>query len=118
MDQASKYVKGFSLVIILLQLGVLGFNVNRWNEIVGALFSIIISIIVYLPALIQESREKWFMAFYGLLLLVDFSFQLINMILLICFQWVVIQYCIYLNVSVDISEYGGVSCNDWWRFGK
>lgn len=107
-----------NLGVIILQFCVLGFEIYRWNEIVGSIFSIVISFLGYLPATIGESKEGWFMGFYALLLIVDFTFQLVNMILLICFQWVVIQYCIHLNVSVDISDYGGVACNDWWHFGK
>lgn len=118
MASLIKSVMAISLAVIIIQVCVLGFNIYRWNEIIGAIFSIVVSIVGYLPAAIGESKERWFMSFYAFLLIVDLIFQLVNMILLICFQWVVIQYCIHLNVSVDISEYGGVSCNDWWHFGK
>jgi hypothetical protein len=107
-----------SLAVIVLQTCVLGFQINRWNEIVGSIFSIVISFLGYLPSTFGKDREKWFIFFYGVLLVSDLVFQLINMILLICFQWVVIQFCIHLNVSVDISDYGGVACSDWWHFGK
>ena len=107
-----------NLAIIILQTCVLGFQINRWNEIVGAVFSIVISFVGYLPSAFGENREKWFVCFYGILLVSDLIFQLVNMILLICFQWVVIQFCIHLNVSVDISDYGGVACSDWWHFGE
>lgn len=118
MGALVKSVMAINLAVIVLQFCVLGFQIYRWNEIVGSIFSIVVAFVGYLPASIGESREQWFVAFYGLLLLADLIFQLVNMILLICFQWVVIQFCIHLNVSVDISDYGGVACNDWWHFGK
>lgn len=111
MGSLIKYVMFMNLAIIILQFCVLGFGIYRWNEIVGAVFSIVISFIGYY-------RERWFIGLYAFLLTVDLIFQLVNMILLICFQWVVIQFCIHLNVSVDISDYGGVACNDWWHFGE
>lgn len=107
-----------NLAVIILQTCVLGFQINRWNEIIGAVFSIVISFVGYLPSALEADHEKWFACFYGILLVSDLIFQSVNMILLICFQWVVIQYCIHLNVSVDISDYGGVACSDWWHFGK
>lgn len=107
-----------NLAVVLLQFCILGFQIHRWNEIIGSIFSIVISFIGYLPTSLGEKRERWFTGFYALLLIADLVFQLVNMILLICFQWVVIQFCIHLNVSVDISDYGGVACNDWWHFGK
>lgn len=113
-----KSMMAINLAIIIIQFCVLGFQINRWNEIFGAILSIVICLIGYLPAALGENKEKWFLTIYSVLMIIDFIFQLVNMILLICFQWVVIQYCIHLNVSVDISEYGGVACNDWWHFGK
>lgn len=118
MSALTKSVIAINLAAIILQFCVLGFEIYRWNEIVGSIFSIVISILGYLPAALGESKERWFIGLYAILLTSDFIFQLVNMILLICFQWVVIQYCIHLNVSVDISEYGGVACNDWWHFGE
>lgn len=118
MGKLIKCVMATNLAVIVLQACVLGFQIYRWNEIVGSVFSIVISFLGYLPTSIGESRERWFIAFYAFLLLVDLVFQLVNMILLICLQWVVIQFCIHLNVSVDISDYGGVACNDWWHFGR
>lgn len=113
-----KSVMAINLAVVILQFCVLGFQISRWNEIVGAIFSIVVCLVGYLPASFGERREKWFICFYAFLLGSDLLFQTVNMILLINFQWVVIQFCIHLNVSVDISDYGGVSCNDWWHFGK
>lgn len=107
-----------NLAVIILQFCVLGFQIYRWNEIVGSIFSIVICFLGFLPTLCGEKHERWFIGFYAILLLLDLLFQTINMLLLINFQWVVIQYCIHLNVSVDISDYGGVACNDWWHFGE
>lgn len=118
MGKLFKCVMAINIAVIVLQFCVLGFEIYRWNEIVGSVFSIVISFLGYLPSGIGESKERWFITFYAILLVGDLIFQLVNMILLICFQWVVIQYCIHLNVSVDISEYGGVACNDWWHFGE
>lgn len=118
MGALIKIIMAISLACIILQACVLGFQIDRWNEIVGSIFSIVVSFIGYIPTSFGRERERWFICFYAFMLIFDFTFQLINMILLICFQWVVIQYCIHLNVSVDISEYGGVACNDWWHFGK
>lgn len=112
-----KSVMAINLAIVILQICVLAFGIYRWNEVVGSIFSIVVSFLGYLPKAIGESRERWFLGFSAFLMGIDFVFQTVNMILLICFQWVVIQYCIHLNVSVDISEYGGVACNDWWHFG-
>lgn len=118
MGTLIKTIMAINLAVIILQFCVLGFQIYRWNEIVGSIFSIVVSFIGYLPSSLGESREKWFIGFYAFLLMTDLLFQATNMILLINFQWVVIQFCIHLNVSVDISDYGGVSCNDWWHFGK
>lgn len=118
MGAAVKIIMVLSLACIILQACVLGFQINRWNEIVGSIFSIVVSLMGYSPKSFGREREQWFVCLYAFLLVFDLTFQLINMILLICFQWVVIQYCIHLNVSVDISDYGGVACNDWWHFGK
>lgn len=118
MGKLIKSVMAINLATIVLQFCVLGFEIYRWNEIVGAIFSLVISFIGYAPASFGENKVRWFVGFYSILLTADLIFQLVNMILLICFQWVVIQYCIHLNVSVDISEYGGVACNDWWHFGE
>lgn len=107
-----------SLGVIILQICVLGFNIYRWNEIVGSTFSIVISLMNFISLCLESDEQQWFLILFLTLVIVDLVIQLVNMILLICFQWVVIQYCIHLNVSVDISDYGGVSCNDWWRFGK
>lgn len=107
-----------SLAVIILQFCVLGFNIYRWNEIIGSLFSIVISLINFISLCFKNDEQQWFTVLFLILVIADLVFQLVNMILLICFQWVVIQYCIHLNVSVDISEYGGIACNDWWHFGK
>lgn len=113
-----KSIMATNLAIIVLQFCILGFQIHRWNEIIGSVFSIVICFIGYLPVVFGEKRERWFIGLYIVLLIIDLVFQLVNMILLICFQWVVIQFCIHLNVSVDISDYGGVACNDWWHFGE
>lgn len=118
MGTLVKCVMAINLAAIVLQICALGFQIYRWNEIIGSVSSIVISFLGYLPASIGENKERWFIIFYTFLLTADLIFQLVNMILLICFQWVVIQYCIHLNVSVDISDYGGVACNDWWHFGE
>lgn len=118
MGYLIKSVMAINFAVIILQICVLGFEIYRWNEIVGSVFSIVVAFLGYLPSTFGENKERWFIGVYALLLVVDMIFQLVNMILLICFQWVVIQYCIHLNVSVDISDYGGVACNDWWHFGK
>lgn len=107
-----------NLAVIILQFCALGFQIYRWNEIIGSIFSVVVSFTGYLPTSLGETKESWFIGCYAALLSLDLVFQLVNMILLICFQWVVIQYCIHLNVSVDIAVYGGVACNDWWHFGK
>lgn len=112
-----KSVMAMNLAIIILQICVLAFGIYRWNEIVGSIFSIVVSFLGYMPKGIGENRERWFLGLSAFLMIADFVFQIVNMILLICFQWVIIQYCIHYNVSVDISEYGGVACNDWWHFG-
>lgn len=117
MSSLIKCGMAINLAVIVLQACVLGFQINRWNEIVGALFSVVVSLIGYLPSVFQEN-ERWFVCFYGILLVSDLIFQLVNIILLICFQWVVIQYCIYNNVAIDVSNIGGVACSDWWHFGK
>lgn len=103
-----------NLAVIVLQTFVLGFQIDRWNELVGAVFSIVVSFLGYLPT----NGEKWFIYFYGILLVADLIFQLVNIVLLICLQWVVIQFCINLNITIDISNYGGIACSDWWHFGK
>lgn len=118
MASLVKSMMAIGLAIIVLQICVLGFQIYRWNEIIGAIFSIVIALMGFFPALVGEMKSRWFYTMYTLLLSADLIFQVVNMILLICFQWVVIQYCIHLNVSVDISDYGGVACNDWWHFGE
>jgi len=118
MSKFIKSVLAINLAVIVLQFCLLGFEIYRWNEIVGSIFSIVVSLLGYVPAGIGETKERWFMGLYSFLLFSDLIFQLVNMILLIRFQWIVIQFCIHSNVSVDITDYGGVSCNDWWHFGK
>lgn len=115
-----KYVFALNLAVIILQFCVLGFQIYRWNEIIGSIVSILISLIGYIPAVFggRGKESGWFLGTYVLLLTADLVFQSVNVIRLIYFQWIVIQYCIHLNVSVDISEYEGVACNDWWHFGK
>lgn len=122
MANCLKLLMFMSLAVIILQLCILGFSIsNRWNELVGSILSISLSLI-NLTALwcfnCKGRGKKWFLAVFLLLLIGDLIFQTTNTILLIWFQWVVIQYCIHLNVSIDISEYEGVACNDWWHFGK
>lgn len=118
MAKSFKCVMFTNLAVIVLQFCVLVFDIYRWNEIIGSIFSIVVSFTGYIPTSFGESKERWFVILYAILLSADLVFQLVNMILLIRFQWVVIQYCIHLNVSVDISIYGGVACNDWWHFGE
>lgn len=113
-----RYIMAINWVVTVLQFCVLGFQIHRWNEIIGAIFSIVVSLLAHLPAAFGEEREQWFVVFYAFLLVTDLLFQTVNMILLISLQWVVVQFCINLNFSVDVSEYGGVVCHDWRHFGK
>lgn len=53
---------------------------------------------------------------YCALLLLDFAVICVNVLLLAYFQWLVMQYCVYLNVSVALPA--NVSCFDWWHFGE
>lgn len=113
MPKYFKFVKAANIAAIILQFCVLGFQIYRWNEIVGSSFSILVSFASFAPL---DAQEKWFLLIYSGLIAIDFTFQLVNMIVLICFQWVVIQFCINLNVAVELPA--GVSCSDWWHFGK
>lgn len=113
-----RYIMAINLVVIVGQFCVLGFQIHRWNEIVGAIFSIVVSALGHLPAAFGEDREQWFVAFCAFLLVADLLFQTVNIILLISLQWVVVQFCINLNFSVDVSEYGEVVCYDWRHFGE
>lgn len=118
MSNLVKYVMIINLVILVIQICVIGLQINRWNEVVGAIFSIMVSISGHIAAFLGETNERWFSSFYVMILILDAIFQLVNMILLICLQWVVIQFCLYSNVSLDISYYGGIACYDWLHFGK
>ena len=118
MKAAMKTIMAINLAVIILQFCALGFQIHRWNEIIGSIYSVVISFVGCLPSGIGQGSERWFLGLYAFLLVSDMLFQTVNMILLINFQWVVIQYCIHLNASIDISYYGGVSCSDWWHFGK
>lgn len=117
MANLVKIVMLINVVIIIIQLCALCFQINRLNEIIGSIFSIVISLMGFFPGSFGEV-ERWFLVLYALMLATDLIFQLINMILLICLQWVAVQYCLNMNVSIDISYYGGIACYDWWHFGE
>lgn len=117
MGSLAKSSAFLNLAVIILQICSLAFQIGRKNELVGSIVSVAIALLGFLPQLMGAARKRWALAVYLVLLFCDFVLQLVNDMLLIYFQWVVIQYCIHLNVSVDISEYAGIACNDWWHFG-
>lgn len=113
---SKKIITFISLSIIVLQICVIFFQINRWNEIYGAIFSICLSISLLFP--FGEFKERWLPTLCALIFGLDIVIQLINLILIICLQWAVIQYCLYSNYTIDIAYYGGVACYDWWQYGK
>lgn len=118
MANLRKAVSFINIATILMQICVLFLQINRWNEVFGAIFCIVISMIFLFIGHLSDSRERWFNTCCSIIFGADIVFQLINMILLICLQWVVVQYCLYNNYTLDIAYYGGVACFDWSQFGK
>lgn len=114
MADLVKYSMLINLTVIIMQSCVLIIQINRWNEVVGSIFSIIVALIGHMAAFLGEPKERSIASFYAILLVSDILFQVVNMILLISVQWVMIQYCLYS----DIYNYGGILCYDWLHFGK
>lgn len=154
-------ISAIAFSVAILQVFVAIFNLpNRWNEILGVVLSLSISIswficpngsnkneyhksndtcrqvVTYKSNLehsynssygintdiedLKEERddddETVVGGIYKFLVSLDLLVLSVNTILLIYHQWIILQYCIYLNIAVSVPE--DVSCYDWWHFGK
>lgn len=116
MESSRLFVSAANFAVIVLQVFVLILEIGRLNEKLGALLSICISLAWFVTNGLCGGRTAT--TVFGLLLASDLLVTAINVLLLAYFQWVVLQHCVYLNVSSLPQLPESVSCYDWWHFGK
>lgn len=115
--QILKVALAINATVGIIQVIVIFIQIDRWNELIGAIFSLAISLLPLYPKLVNDlSSQVWFIYLHVSVVLIDSVFICINLVLAICLIWSMDASCLENNRTVYLPF--GVSCAEWRKFGK